>query len=127
MQPGPPPGPYGSPAPYGPQPYGPQYPPPAVRPTNVLAIIALIAAFVLPPAGIVCGIIARRQIRQSGEAGDGLALAGLIIGWCFTALYVILILIWVVLIVFSLALFATIPDTFPSTGPSDFPSPFPTS
>ena len=30
---------------------------------------------------IVLGHIARRQIRQTGEAGDGMALAGLILGY----------------------------------------------
>ncbi len=47
--------------------------------TNTLAIVSLVAAFVFWPAGIICGFIARQQIRASGEAGDGMALAGIII------------------------------------------------
>jgi hypothetical protein len=43
-------------------------------------------AFVFSPLGLIFGIVARRQIRQTGEDGDGLALAGLIIGGIFTAL-----------------------------------------
>src|SRR5688500_18079104 len=77
---GPPPGypPPGYPAPgYGP----PGYPPAAWgRPTNTMAILALVLAFVFAPAGLIVGIVARRQIRQTGEDGDGLALAGIIVG-----------------------------------------------
>ena len=76
---GPPPG-YGAPG-YGPPPgYG--YP----RPTNTLAILSLVMAFVFSPVGLVLGIVARRQIRQTGEQGDGLALAGIIVGGIATAL-----------------------------------------
>lgn len=37
--------------------------------------------FVFSPLGIVFGFIARSQIRQTGEEGDGLALAGIILGF----------------------------------------------
>jgi len=56
--------------------------------TNRLAVASLVCAlavFVLPlPTSIlaiVFGHIARGQIRRTGEKGDGLALAGLILGW----------------------------------------------
>ena len=79
---GPPPG-YGVPG-YGfPPGYG--YP----RPTNTLAILSLVMAFVFSPVGLVLGIVARRQIRQTGEQGDGLALAGIIVGGIGTALAVL--------------------------------------
>ena len=110
----PPPGPqpqYGQPGygqpPYGQQygqPYGQQpYPPPygyaaPVRPTNTMAIIALVMAFVFAPVGLVLGFIARRQIRETGEEGDGLALAGIIIGGIFTALYVLLLVGFIILV-----------------------------
>jgi hypothetical protein len=83
---------YGAPG-YGPPPgYAPQWP----RPTNTMAILALVMAFVFAPAGFILGIVARRQIRQTGEQGDGLALAGIIIGGIFTALFVLMILFMVV-------------------------------
>lgn len=89
--------PYSQPnAQYG-QPYAQQYPPTYGQPyaagptTNTLAIIALIAAFVFPPAGIVCGHIALGQIKTTGEAGRGLALAGVIIGYVWAALIVLII------------------------------------
>ena len=56
--------------------------------TNVLAIIALIAAFVVPLAGIVCGHIALAQIKRSGGAGRGLALSGTVLGYVFSLLYI---------------------------------------
>jgi hypothetical protein len=52
--------------------------------TNPLAVVALVAAFVLPLAGIVVGHVALHQLRRSGEAGIGLARAGTILGYLFT-------------------------------------------
>ncbi len=102
---GDPPSAYGPPPGYAPQPgYGPPpgygYPPPPYpgawrRPTNTMAILALVMAFVFAPAGLVLGIIARRQIRQTGEEGDGLALAGIIVGGIATALFALMIVVWI--------------------------------
>jgi len=83
-------------SPYAQSPYaqasgGQQYP--AAAPTNVLAIVALVSAFFIPIAGVVCGHIALGQIKRTGENGRGLALAGLIIGYVFTALIVLLIVL----------------------------------
>jgi hypothetical protein len=47
---------------------------------NTLAILALVFAFCSPLAGLVLGLIAKRQIAESGEQGDGMALAGIIVG-----------------------------------------------
>jgi hypothetical protein len=56
--------------------------------TNQLAIIALICGLLQFPfwfaAGIpaiVCGHIARRQIRQTGQQGSGMAVTGLVLGY----------------------------------------------
>jgi hypothetical protein len=61
-----------------------------------MAILALVLAFVFAPAGLVLGIIARKQIRQTGEEGSGLALAGIIIGGIATALFALLIVFWII-------------------------------
>jgi hypothetical protein len=58
----------------------------------MVAILALVMAFVFAPAGLVLGVVARRQIRQTGEAGDGLALAGIIIGGIAMAIFVLMII-----------------------------------
>jgi hypothetical protein len=97
---GPPPG-YGQQSGYGPAPaYGPGYGPQFYGPrqTNTMAILALVMAFVAAPAGLVLGIIARKQIRRTGEEGDGLALAGIIVGGIFTAIFVLFIVIWIVFV-----------------------------
>jgi hypothetical protein len=66
---------------------------PAARPTNTMAIVAMVLALVgLPcgltaPVGAIIGHVARRQLRQRGEGGDGLALTGIIVGWIATALW----------------------------------------
>lgn len=61
-------------------------------PTNTLAILALVLAFVISPGGIICGHIALNQIKRTGEGGRGLALAGLIIGYVFTGFWVLYII-----------------------------------
>jgi hypothetical protein len=91
--------PYAQP-PWGPPGYGTTpYPPPGFaygRPTNTLAIVSLVLAFVFAPAGLITGIIARRQIKQTHEDGDGLALAGLIVGGIGTAVFVLIIVFWII-------------------------------
>lgn len=67
---------------------------PAVRGTNVMAILSLVFAFVFSPAGIVLGHIAKKQIRQTGEQGNGLATAGLVLSYIFT----ILGILWIVFV-----------------------------
>ena len=97
----PPPG-YGQPPPgYGQPPPGyapPGYPPPgypgypgypASQGTNGFAIASIICAFLCSPLGLVFGFIARSQIRQSRQSGDGLALAGIIISAVFLAISII--------------------------------------
>ncbi|GAB3970751.1 DUF4190 domain-containing protein [Plantactinospora veratri] len=66
----------------------------AVRGTNVMAILSLVFAFIFAPLGIVFGVVAKRQIQQTGEQGSGLAKAGFWLGIVFTALTVL----WFVLI-----------------------------
>jgi hypothetical protein len=63
----------------------------------VLSILSLVGAFVFWPAGIICGIIARHQLRTSGESGSGMALAGLILSTVFGLLTVLFIVLAVTL------------------------------
>lgn len=55
--------------------------------TNTLAVISILAAlfwvfWLGSVIALVCGLLARKQIRENGnvERGDGLALAGIILG-----------------------------------------------
>ena len=75
---------------------GPYAPTPPAQDTHASTNLMAVAAFalsvlgcLLAPAalgGVVCGHIARSQIRRSGEAGDSWALAGLILGYLLIAL-----------------------------------------
>jgi hypothetical protein len=56
-------------------------PPPQAVGTNVMAILSLIFAFIFWPLGIVFGHVAKHQIAYSGERGEGLATAGLAVGY----------------------------------------------
>ena len=47
------------------------YGPPPQRGTNTMAILSLVFAFIFAPAGIVMGVIAKRQIRERHEGGSG--------------------------------------------------------
>ena len=89
---------YGQPAygqpPYGQPGYGPPYVP--VASTNTMAILALVFAFVFSPVAIVLGHMAKKQIRQTGEQGDGLATAGLVLGYIFTGLGVLVCAFYVI-------------------------------
>ena len=77
------PGPYGQP-PYGQQPYGYGYPPP--RRTNGRAIASMVLGLIWlywigSILALVFGYVARKQIRERGESGDGMAIAGIVLGW----------------------------------------------
>jgi hypothetical protein len=85
--------------PPGQQYYPPYQPYPPVRATNGLAIAALVcgvAQFVTGVAfipAIICGHLARRQIRRTGEQGDGMAVAGLILGYVGGVIFIVLALV----------------------------------
>jgi hypothetical protein len=66
--------------------------------TNSLAIVAIIAAFVFAPAGLICGIIARNQIKQTREQGAGMALAAILIS-------IVALVLWLVALVYAVVVF----------------------
>jgi hypothetical protein len=66
--------------------------------TNTMAILALVFAFVFAPLAIVFGHMARKQIRERGEGGSGLATAGLVCGYIFTALQAVFCIGYIVVI-----------------------------
>lgn len=77
-----------------PPPTPPAYSAPAVGPkTNTLAIVALILGILVPIGGIIVGHISLNQIKRTGEAGHGLALAGTIIGYVLTVGYILFIIL----------------------------------
>ncbi|HEY9253743.1 MAG TPA: DUF4190 domain-containing protein [Stenotrophomonas sp.] len=70
-----------------------------VRQTSTLAIVSLVAGilgwFIVPVIGsltaIITGHMARGEIRRQPERfeGDGLAIAGLVLGWVNVALWIL--------------------------------------
>jgi hypothetical protein len=77
--------------------------------TNGMAIGSMVTAIVgvallfcygvglpLGITGAVLGHVSRKQIRDRGEGGDGMAMAGIIIGWIVTGLGLVIValLIW---------------------------------
>ncbi|WP_308301015.1 MULTISPECIES: DUF4190 domain-containing protein [unclassified Crossiella] len=65
--------------------------------TNGMSVAALVCGiipfFILPVLGIIFGAVALNQIKQSGEQGRGMALAGLVVGCVWVGLFLLFFLI----------------------------------
>ncbi|WP_066041096.1 DUF4190 domain-containing protein [Herbiconiux solani] len=69
---------------------------PVARKTNVLAIVSLVLSILsFNVIAIILGIIALNQIKKTGEAGRGLALAGIIIGAVTFVIWLIVVIVLV--------------------------------
>ncbi|WP_341718895.1 DUF4190 domain-containing protein [Micromonospora sp. FIMYZ51] len=103
---------------YGPVGYPPPqpgYPPPQPgygypqRQTNSMAIVALVLSLIgigsciTAPIGAIMGHVAMRQIRETGESGEGMAKAAIIVGWILTGLLALVIIGYVVAIGIAIA------------------------
>lgn len=64
--------------------------------TNLLALIGFIAAFIIPLAGVILSIIARRQLDAPGnaESGRGLARWAMVIGILGTLAQIGFFVLW---------------------------------
>jgi hypothetical protein len=110
-----------------PQPgYGGAYPgyaPPVMvaQPTNGMAIASLVLSLcglltcgLTSLVGAILGHVSRRQIRERGEQGDGMALAGIVTGWIIFALSVIGVTAYVVFIIWFVRNANNLPSTYPT-------------
>lgn len=91
------------PGPYPPAPYGqPPYPPPGAYPyapyrsTNGMAVASLVLGilwiyWIGSVLALIFGYVARQQIRERGEGGDGMAVAGIVLGWIGVGLLVLFV------------------------------------
>lgn len=97
---GPPSGPVPPPGyPQGQPAYGqgaPGHPPTGPQKTNTMAILGLVFAFVFSPMGIVFSAIGLGQVKERGERGRGLAIAGLILSIVLLLLTVVLFVLLIV-------------------------------
>jgi hypothetical protein len=87
---------------YPPQPF-PVYAQP--QSTNGLAIASLVCAILglftcglSSIVGAILGHVARKQIAERNEGGDGVALSGIIVGWIVTVLYAGLLVFYAIAI-----------------------------
>jgi hypothetical protein len=76
----------------------------------VVSIASLLTCGLAGIIGAVLGHISRSQIRQRGDAGDGLALAGIIVGYVLFAMG----LMFVAFIAFVYDAAQNLPDTEPT-------------
>lgn len=89
---------------------------PQPKPTNALAVVSLVCAFLFAPLGILFGHISLSQIKKSGEEGRGLAIAGLVISYVLTVVAVLVIALSVLFFVIlarnleNMDLYPTYPD-----------------
>jgi hypothetical protein len=68
---------------------------------GVAGLICYGAGGILGIVGAILGHVARKQIRERGEGGDGMALAGIIVGWISTALGLIIVALVVIFVVWA--------------------------
>jgi uncharacterized protein DUF4190 len=93
--------------------------------TNSLAIASLVTgilAWLLCPflgaaLAVIFGHVARNQIKQSGEGGGGMAIAGLVLGYVNLGLSALVFLGWIAL-VGGLTILGTVIGNLPSPSPS---------
>jgi uncharacterized protein DUF4190 len=90
--------------------------------TNSLAVASLVAgilAWVVCPfigaiLAIVFGHMARSQIKRTGEAGGGMAMAGLILGYVHIGVAVLVVILWIVGFATFFAILSSLPTPTPS-------------
>jgi len=78
---------------------------PASAETNTMAVISLATGiaswFVLPLVGgviaVITGHLAKKEIRQTGQQGDGLATIGLVLGYLHLAVVALVVLVLILL------------------------------
>jgi hypothetical protein len=80
-------------------------------PTNGMAIAAMVVSIVglaglcawgplslfVSPVGAILGHVAKRKVKTTGEAGDSMALVGIILGWIGLGLSILLAAVYVAL------------------------------
>ncbi|MGH3712671.1 MAG: DUF4190 domain-containing protein [Micromonosporaceae bacterium] len=70
-------------------------------------VVSLVSLFFCMPVGAVgaiLGHVSRNQIKETGEEGEGLALAGIIVGWIAFGIFCLVIAFYVVVAIFAISL-----------------------
>jgi len=90
--------------------------------TNSMAIVSLVSgilAWLLCPflgaaLAVIFGHVARSQIKQSGEGGGGMAIAGLVLGYANLGVTAFAIVAWILLVAGVAFLGAIVPSVSPT-------------
>lgn len=100
---------------------------PTVKPQSTLAIVSLITGilgwtilpFISSIVAVITGHLAKKEIRESGGAmsGDGMALAGLILGYTMIGLAILGIILFFTVIVALIPTFRNTVSEFSSLLP----------
>ena len=72
-------------------------PTPPAGPTNPLAVLSVVFAFVAPPAGIALGHVALWQIKKHNQPGRRLALIGTVLSYVMTVLLIVALVVWLLM------------------------------
>ena len=86
---------YPPPPAYGQPPY--PYPYPPARPTNGMAIASMVLGIVWvywvgSILALIFGYVALKEIRRSKQGGEGMAIAGIVLGWIGVGSLIIVLL-----------------------------------
>jgi phage terminase large subunit-like protein len=71
--------------------------------TNTFALVAMLLVFLQPIAGVVFGHLALNQIKRNGDAGRGLALTAVIVGYAFFVMILVIVLSYIAMLVLMFA------------------------
>jgi hypothetical protein len=81
---------------------------PMQRPTNGFAVASLVLGILIIISwgftgilALIFGYVARKQIRERGQSGDGMAIAGIVLGWVAVGIWAIILIIWMIYSVFG--------------------------
>lgn len=64
-----------------------------VPPTNAMAILSLVFAFLFSPLGLIFGCVARTQIPETGEAGHIMSGIGILLSLIFMCVWAVMLLL----------------------------------
>ncbi|GAB1512823.1 DUF4190 domain-containing protein [Actinophytocola sp. KF-1] len=76
----------------------PYHPYPPARPTNGMAIASMVLGIVWvywigSILALIFGYVALKEIRRSGQSGEGMAIAGIVLGWIGVGIFLITVLV----------------------------------
>lgn len=93
--------------------------PTTVAQTNTFALISILTVFLQPIAGIVFGHLGLSQIKRTGDAGRGIALTGLILGYAYFVMIALFIVFYISMIALVFAGIGSMVGDFSDYGSYD--------